>query len=133
MFPNTMYPNIPEGFPEAVRKARVAKGISLRKAAKDLGFPAAAKLSQLELGKRNFSYENAVLVRDYLEMDFVLPPVDLTQKVRIFRNREKKQLLRDPFYINVDGEVIKVMTYYKIGPIINGHRISTNTEDNNEC
>jgi plasmid maintenance system antidote protein VapI len=98
----------------------MAKGLSLRDAAQQLGFPNAAKLGQLELGQRNFTYSVAVRVRDFFEMDFDLPEVNLDNALQITRNRSRNELKKGPLFLEVDGFLIKVMSYYDMGHVQKG-------------
>ncbi|MET0467098.1 MAG: helix-turn-helix transcriptional regulator [Chitinophagaceae bacterium] len=107
-----------------MRKARLAKGMSLSEASRQLGFPATATLSQLELGQRNFTYPIAVKVRDFFEMDFDLPEVSFDNVRPIRRDRGRRELKKGPIFLEVDGFLIKVMTYYDMGHVSKARRLS---------
>lgn len=110
------YPNLPDEFRILVRKARLDLGLSMAAVAKDLG-TITPTVSQLELGKRNFNYERAVQFRDYFEMDYELPLPDMSKAEPVTRTRTKHESVKDRFYILVDGEVIEVLSYRKLGPL----------------
>lgn len=113
------YPNIPNDFPDIVRKRRIELDISQTKMAKDLGC-STATIGQLESRKRNFNYIRAKQFVEYLKMtDYVLPIPDLELAEPITRNRDKHPVLHKPFYIHVDGLVIQVLTYRQLGKIHN--------------
>jgi transcriptional regulator with XRE-family HTH domain len=121
---NTKYPNLPENFRHEVRKARLAKGLTVREAANQLGFTNSSRLSQLELGQRNFTYPVAVQLRDFFGMDFDLPDVNLDNVRQIRRNRSRNELKRGPIFLEVDGVLLKVMSYYDMGSVSKGRRLS---------
>lgn len=110
------YPNLPEDFRSLVRETRLSKQITLTAMAKDIGvYP--ATISQYEKGERNFSYERAVQFRDYLEMDYALPDPDISFAEPISRNRkESKPIENEGFYVIVEGEIIEVLTFRRLGP-----------------
>ena len=110
------YPNLPDEFRVLVKKARLDLGLSLAAVAKDLGV-STPTVSQLELGNRNFNYERAVQFRDYFEMDYGLPLPDKSKAETIRRERRKHEAIKDRFYILVDGEIIEVLSYRKLGPL----------------
>lgn len=110
------YPNIPEGFAKACRDARHARGLTLIEMGKDIGITGAT-ISQHEREVRNFSYERAVLFRDYLGVDMELPLPDKSLGERVTRNRSVHNLQKDPFYIELDGELIQVVTYRNYGKL----------------
>lgn len=110
-----LYPNIPENFPQLVKSARIARGLSLREMGELVGLNG-PNVHQLEKGERNFSYSRAVQFRDVLELNIELPEPDLTNR-NITRKRYSSELLRGPLFLNVDGELIQVMTYRKLGPL----------------
>lgn len=98
--------------------------MSLSEASRQLGFPATATLSQLELGQRNFTYPIAVKVRDFFEMDFDLPEVSFDNVRPIRRDRGRRELKKGPIFLEVDGFLIKVMTYYDMGHVSKARRLS---------
>lgn len=111
------YPNLPDDFRKLVKNARLAKGYSIREMGRDLGIQPAA-ISQLERGDRNFSYDRAVQLRNYLNLDYDLPIPSSDDTQRVTRNRNKHPLERgDGFYLNVDGELIEVLTYRRLGSV----------------
>lgn len=122
---NTKYPNLPDGFREAVRAARLMKGMSLRAAAKELGV-SAPTMSQLELGVRNFDYNRAILFKNFFKMDFELPDVDFENAPKVTRGRVKHELKTDQFFVEIDGKLIKVMSYYEMGPVVKSRLVKEN-------
>jgi transcriptional regulator with XRE-family HTH domain len=113
---NTKYPNLPADFIVEMKKARLEQGWATRAVSAILGL-SAATISQYETGKRNMSYERAVQLRDLYEMDFYLPEPDFTDAPTVTRKRTRYERQNDPFFIVVDGELIKVLTYFKMGPV----------------
>lgn len=118
---NTKYPNLPDDFIDRVREERNKRGLTLR-AFEALSGINSVQMSQYETRKRNVNYETAVLIRDTLGFKYRLPKPDLTMAPMITRHRGKFELLREPMFIEVDGRLLKVMTYYDMGPIIRGKR-----------
>ena len=114
-----IYPNLPDDFRALVRKARIQKGLSQHQLGEALGYgsPASA-VSQFETANRNFSYAKAVAFRDYLEMDYSLPYPSKENTPPITRNRKKaKPTETKAFHIIVDGELIEVVAYRRLGPV----------------
>jgi transcriptional regulator with XRE-family HTH domain len=120
---NTKYPNIPETFREEMTKARIEQGWTQAAVSSILKLSGPSAVSQFELGRRSMTYDRAVQFRDLYEMDFDLPLPDFSHAVKIKRNRKRHYLIRDYFYAEIDGRLIKVMTYYDMGPMTRGNRL----------
>ena len=110
------YPNLPDDFRELIVKARIESNLAVRAVARDLGWQPAA-MSQYERGDRNMSYETAVALRDYYELDYVLPEPERIATGVIKRNRKSAPVESEKFKILIDGEVIEVLTFRRLGPV----------------
>lgn len=73
---NTIYPNIPDNFVTNLKKTRSVKKLSLKALARLVGCHP-AYISEVENGKRNVSYERALVFNQVLDMGFDLPKPDL--------------------------------------------------------
>lgn len=112
------YPNLPDDFRKLAFKKRKELGISQREMAEDLGKKFPSFISQLEIGERNFTYEIAKQFRDYLGLEYDLPEPHPENAEVIIRKRKKAAAVEgESFYIVVDGELIEVMKYRRLGPI----------------
>ena len=116
------YPNLPEGFGEAIKQARMKLGISQREVAAKMGI-SNVLLSQLEREDRNPNYETAVRLRDFYILDFELPTPSWDGIDPIERRRRKDPVYNDRFLIEIDGEVIEVLTYRKLGKVQHAHHV----------
>lgn len=116
---NTMYPNIPDNFHTIVRVERIRQGLSQQKLGDAVGMTS-VMISMLERGVRNFSYNAAEDIRRALDLEIVLPLPDISKATKIARNRERVKVETDPFFIEVDGELIKVIRYCRLGKVVHG-------------
>lgn len=117
----TKYPNIPDGFRNAILKERLARGMTQREVGEAIGLMYVT-LSQFERGVRNISYDWAVKIRDFYGMDFDLPEPDASKREPIVRNRARRPLQTDSFLVVVDGEVLEVLTWRNLGPAKTGKK-----------
>lgn len=124
---NTKYPNLPGEFIAAFRTRRLELGISQRKMADDLEWHHNDKghvmISQFERGERNLDFEKATKIRDYLQMDFDLPEPSFENAPRRTRRGTKNPVVNEPFRIVVDGELIEVYTFRRLGPVKEAKRV----------
>ena len=118
------YPNLPEEFRVLVKEARLNQGLTTRVMGAAIGcYP--ATISQYERGARNFTYENAVKFRDYLNLDYDLPLPRPEEALPIVRKRRvPKTVQSKAFYIVVDNEIIEVRTYRRLGPVTKARLLS---------
>jgi transcriptional regulator with XRE-family HTH domain len=108
------YPNLPEDFMSEAKSIREGLGLSLREFAEVSGI-SASQMSNFETGSRNPSYEACVRIKTALGMEYDLPEPDFTNRV-IKRYRSKKgPLITEPFQCVLNGELIEVRSYYKLG------------------
>lgn len=118
----TKYPNIPEDFRELIRQTRLIKGLPYRVVGEDLGVPGAT-ISQFERGDRNINYEWAKRLKTYYGLDCDLPEPDLAKVEPITRRRENRAAIKaSGLFLEVDGELIEVVTYRKLGPLTKSRR-----------
>lgn len=118
------YPNLPEDFRVLVRAKRLQLGVTLKVMGDDLNC-GPVLLSQLELGKRNFTFEMAKKIRDYLQLDYALPEPDFSQMEPLARNRTSFPVEKDSFLIEVNGEIIEVRSYRRLGRLTNSRPFKT--------
>lgn len=111
------YPNLPEKFIPEAKRIRQELGISLRQFYYMSGV-SPSQMSNFETGSRNPSYEKCVLIKKALNIDIDLPLPDISNRV-IKRNRNKTVIETDSFLIEVDGRILKVLTYTDLGPVKN--------------
>jgi len=118
-FSNQKYPNLPSDFPEKIREHRLAKGLSQKQVADAIGI-GHVFLSQVERRERNLSYERAVQLKDFLEIDVDLPLPDRRLAKKITRDRPKKGDVERPkgLFVTIDDEVYEIVTYRKVGTVI---------------
>ena len=109
------YPNLPEEFIPEVKKIRQELGISLREFYNMSGI-SPSQMSNFETGSRNPSYEKCVIIKKALNIDIDLPLPDISNRV-IKRNRNKTVIKTDSFLIEIDGRILKVLTYTDLGPV----------------
>lgn len=120
---NTKYPNIPSDFSDLVRDKRKELKLSLTDLSNKTGLTRTV-INQIEHGTRNCSYPRAVLLREALEIDIELPEPDLSKREPITRNRIRRVVANEPFYIVIDGELIQVRSYINMGPVKDAQTIS---------
>ena len=108
------YPNLSENFRSLVKETRLEQSLTVRIMAKDLGI-IPTTLYQLEAGQRNYNYETAVRIRDYLEMKYDLPDPAPVEGEKITRHLKRALLVEnEPFCIMVDGKIIEVVTFRRL-------------------
>lgn len=115
-----IYPNLPDGFVETMRKERISRGLSCRRLGNLIG-KGPAIISQYELGYRNVNYENAVLLNEVLDLGFNLPEPDETARDHIFRQRIAHPVIKaeEEILVVIDGRVLRIVSYRDLGPVRN--------------
>lgn len=118
MHVNTIYPNIPEGFAEAMKMGRLKLNMTQRELGAAID-KSGLQISQYERGLRNIPYETAKLINEALGLGLVLPELDRSQTKPIVRKSLHKRhpIESESFVIVVDGEVVEVLTFRRLGKI----------------